>query len=220
MRTIQNELRALEEAGLLVVVRRRAGRVNLPNAYRLNWGYPPKVEQLDDEDIEAMELGGGAHGAGGGAPRAPVVQETTKNTLGGGAPHAPGGAPRAPEPVIKPITTSSLRSEVVNKPGLGGSAQAGTRLPADWHPGDEGVAYAEARIPGRWERELEAFRDYWLAKPGKDGRKVDWLATWRNWIRKTEERLQRGGYGQRTAPQPTPVASMPYVPGGGLRRLA
>lgn len=30
-----------------------------------------------------------------------------------------------------------------------------------------------------WQR----FRDYWTAKPGKDGRKLDWLATWRNWVR-------------------------------------
>jgi len=27
------------------------------------------------------------------------------------------------------------------------------------------------------------FKDYWIAKPGKDGRKTDWLATWRNWVR-------------------------------------
>jgi len=30
------------------------------------------------------------------------------------------------------------------------------------------------------------FADYWHSKPGKDGRKLDWLATWRNWVR--EER--------------------------------
>jgi len=30
---------------------------------------------------------------------------------------------------------------------------------------------------------FDAFRDYWIAKPGKDGIKLDWLATWRNWVR-------------------------------------
>ena len=30
----------------------------------------------------------------------------------------------------------------------------------------------------------DRFRDHWLAKPGKDGRKADWEATWRNWIRR------------------------------------
>ena len=29
-----------------------------------------------------------------------------------------------------------------------------------------------------------AFRDFWLAKAGKDAAKVDWQATWRGWIRR------------------------------------
>jgi len=33
-------------------------------------------------------------------------------------------------------------------------------------------------------REAERFRDYWIAKPGKDGVKLDWAATWRNWMRR------------------------------------
>lgn len=31
--------------------------------------------------------------------------------------------------------------------------------------------------------EASKFRDYWLAKAGKDGAKLDWSATWRNWVR-------------------------------------
>jgi uncharacterized protein YdaU (DUF1376 family) len=30
------------------------------------------------------------------------------------------------------------------------------------------------------------FKDYWISKAGKDGVKLDWLATWRNWIRRQE----------------------------------
>jgi hypothetical protein len=29
----------------------------------------------------------------------------------------------------------------------------------------------------------ERFRDYWIAQPGVKGRKADWSATWRNWVR-------------------------------------
>lgn len=29
----------------------------------------------------------------------------------------------------------------------------------------------------------DAFRDFWHGKAGKDGRKLDWRATWRNWVR-------------------------------------
>ena len=28
------------------------------------------------------------------------------------------------------------------------------------------------------------FADHWRAKPGKDGAKLDWRATWRNWCRR------------------------------------
>ena len=33
-------------------------------------------------------------------------------------------------------------------------------------------------------REAECFADYWHAKAGADARKADWLATWRNWVRR------------------------------------
>jgi uncharacterized protein YdaU (DUF1376 family) len=39
------------------------------------------------------------------------------------------------------------------------------------------------------------FRDYWIAKPGKDGTKLDWQATWRNWVRnerRAEGKQQQG----------------------------
>ena len=31
----------------------------------------------------------------------------------------------------------------------------------------------------------DQFKDFWCAKPGKDGVKLDWAATWRNWVRNT-----------------------------------
>ena len=30
----------------------------------------------------------------------------------------------------------------------------------------------------------EDFRDYWVAMPGQRGRKLDWFATWRGWVRR------------------------------------
>jgi hypothetical protein len=32
-------------------------------------------------------------------------------------------------------------------------------------------------------REAEKFRDFWIAKGGRDAAKLDWEATWRNWCR-------------------------------------
>jgi hypothetical protein len=41
--------------------------------------------------------------------------------------------------------------------------------------------------------EHDKFTDYWRAKAGKDGCKLDWNATWRNWIRRTAESSHRSG---------------------------
>lgn len=49
-----------------------------------------------------------------------------------------------------------------------------TRLPDDWHPRAE---------DGLDNLELAKFRDYWKAVPGQKGVKLDWDATWRNWLR-------------------------------------
>lgn len=70
--------------------------------------------------------------------------------------------------------TSSLRSDV-------GRA---SRLPKDWSLPDDWRDWAKAeRSDIDPIKTADQFRDYWTAKPGKDGRKVDWLATWRNWVR-------------------------------------
>ena len=34
-------------------------------------------------------------------------------------------------------------------------------------------------------RTFEQFKDYWVAQPGQKGVKLDWDATWRNWVRNT-----------------------------------
>ena len=63
-----------------------------------------------------------------------------------------------------------------------------TRLPADFvcdinYARDQGLPTRQAL------REAERFRDFWSAKPGKDGIKLDWPATWRNWVRGAADRL-------------------------------
>jgi hypothetical protein len=34
----------------------------------------------------------------------------------------------------------------------------------------------------------DRFRDFWHAKPGQGGVKLDWTATWRNWCREDARR--------------------------------
>ncbi|USP02836.1 DUF1376 domain-containing protein [Bartonella taylorii] len=69
-------------------------------------------------------------------------------------------------------------------------ANRGCRLPADFEP-DYDFAIEEGLPPERVKVEMAKFRDYWTAKSGKDATKIDWQATWRNWVRKAIEGLEK-----------------------------
>lgn len=83
-------------------------------------------------------------------------------------------------------------------PGEKAPRRNGTRLPADWKPSSELIAAARAERPDIDLRvETAKFRDHWHAKAGRDAAKLDWDATYRNWIRNA-----RGptGFGGRSEP--------------------
>ena len=90
-------------------------------------------------------------------------------------------------------------------PPIGGAKKTGSRLPEDWTlPTDWRVwAVSEGMMEIDVQREAAKFRDYWIAKSGKDASKRDWQATWRNWIRKAmQDRTPRSQQGK---PQPGEV---------------
>jgi uncharacterized protein YdaU (DUF1376 family) len=66
-----------------------------------------------------------------------------------------------------------------------------TRLPDDWKPDREyweAAALINKSITQEWfVSTAHKFKDYWIAKSGKDATKADWLATWRNWVRRDIE---------------------------------
>lgn len=78
-----------------------------------------------------------------------------------------------------------------------GTPKKGSRLSPDWIPQQEHIDYAaeQGLTPEETHHEAENFRDYWIAKPGAGGVKLDWTATWRTWVRRSAERRnqQRGG---------------------------
>lgn len=61
------------------------------------------------------------------------------------------------------------------------------RLPDGWQPAPEPELVRAIGGPKAADRELAKFGDYWRAAPGAKGRKVDWQATWRNWLRRAAE---------------------------------
>jgi hypothetical protein len=68
-------------------------------------------------------------------------------------------------------------------------SKKGTRLSPQWGPGDEGWDMALSLL-SREEAKAEClkFKDYWRSVPGAKGVKLDWDATWRNWVRSAAER--------------------------------
>lgn len=65
------------------------------------------------------------------------------------------------------------------------------RLPEDWQPREEDISVMAEHFPDiDLKLETHAFRDYWKSVPGVKGKKSDWDATWRNWIRNTYKRTK------------------------------
>jgi uncharacterized protein YdaU (DUF1376 family) len=78
---------------------------------------------------------------------------------------------------------SAQTTEQAEKPAKKPDATA-SRLPADWMPDEEAIAFCQTERPDLQPHEVaDRFRDYWIAQPGVKGRKTDWPATWRNWVR-------------------------------------
>jgi hypothetical protein len=64
------------------------------------------------------------------------------------------------------------------------SPQRGSRLANDWVLPEDWKEWADKERPDLNAKQVaEQFKDFWCAKPGKDGVKLDWQATWRNWVR-------------------------------------
>ena len=106
--------------------------------------------------------------------------------------HSEGNAPRARPQT--PVTSNHSEAKLPH----GGAAKRGTRLPADWEPGESGMAFAAGlgMANGKAAAELAKFRDHWAAKTGQDATKADWQAAWRNWVRKALEFAPRASQGQ------------------------
>jgi hypothetical protein len=93
-----------------------------------------------------------------------------------------------------PLALASAEAPGTPKP----AKRNGTRLPDDWRPTPELIAAARTERPDIDLRlETAKFRDHWHAKTGRDATKLDWDATYRNWIRNARS---PNGFGQRNEP--------------------
>jgi hypothetical protein len=126
--------------------------------HRATTGPQYKKERRKEDRVPGGEVGDGG-----------VGEELLPSPVGSGPP---------PEPAV---------TQVANKPAKKKPPEGmGTRLPKDWTLPE---AWRDWALEDRDVTETiiaeqaVAFKDFWLAKAGQDARKVDWLATWRRWMR-------------------------------------
>jgi hypothetical protein len=88
----------------------------------------------------------------------------------------------------------SPTSEKAETQQNGQAVRRGTRLPVGWEGDGEAVVHAirEGFNDTEAFTMLDDFRDFWSAKAGADGCKLDWMATWRRWVREESKRRARG----------------------------
>ena len=79
----------------------------------------------------------------------------------------------------KPITQNPLPKEEKKE-----KKQRGSRLPTDFLMPDDWFDFCRQERPDLTpDKVFDSFKDFWIAKAGAGGVKLDWLATWRNWVR-------------------------------------
>lgn len=62
----------------------------------------------------------------------------------------------------------------------------GKRLANDFHFPKEWEEFCQETRPELHPTQtFDKFKDYWIAQAGQKGVKLDWFATWRNWVRNT-----------------------------------
>lgn len=83
------------------------------------------------------------------------------------------------------LTDDGLGKGLGKGKGMGNGGSRASRLSTDFQLPDSWISFCKETRP-----DLDAqatfleFKDYWIAKAGKDGCKTDWEATWRNWVRR------------------------------------
>ncbi|MES2464468.1 MAG: hypothetical protein V4671_28235 [Armatimonadota bacterium] len=129
----------------------------------------------------------------------------------------------SPDPLPDPSPLGETRDAVTeSEPTVSPSAptkkssEKKSRIPEDFTPPEEALAWSTERYPGfapsLVETLTEEFRDHFIANGEL---KINWVAAWRNWIRRAD--VYRGGTGSRA---PVPAPSEPPPVSGASAALA
>ena len=100
------------------------------------------------------------------------------------------------------IPETERETEVETETKKRQNTQRGTRFPEDsLMPESWAMFCAKERPDLNIMQTWEQFRDYWIAQPGQKGVKLNWDATWRNWVRnqkKTQQAMSKSAQTNQT----------------------
>lgn len=112
-----------------------------------------------------------------------------KSCNGGVAPTSPEPSNNNhPEKIKQPSVRARVRATPTEKPENPEKRKRASRLPDDWRLPDEWRSWTTTNAPGLdAQREADRFADYWHAAASANAAKLDWFATWRNWVRRAQD---------------------------------
>lgn len=175
---------------------------------------------IDTDGNEQTTRAGGGHGrrSTNYRVRLEVLDPAVYGVRGSGGQTPPdtGSDPAGAPPLTPPDAGSIIPSGSVPDPSPSVSPSGRgkkTLLPDGFTVDLEMRAWADNEgVTIDVDRETEKFRDYWVSK---GERRVDWTATWRNWIRRAQDdaATRRGGGRGRPAP-PLPARRNQDAPAG------
>jgi hypothetical protein len=162
---------------------------NRPQALKPKWPLPPAG--MDGGAIERMQaISKGLYRKQSLNENAPATQPLQSSYIQLRAETSP-----------KPVKSAKLGTEQLTlteqnqrlAPNVAPETETETDIPS--FAKSRGARFTLAQLPEDWrgycknkrpdldpETVFELFRNHWIAKPGKDGVKADWTATWRNWV--------------------------------------
>ena len=104
-------------------------------------------------------------------------------------------------PITPPIATNNQEPITNNHKPIKEKVTKGSRLSADWVLPKDWEDWARQERPDLNLRSVgEQFKDYWSAKAGSGSTKLDWQATWRNWVRNQKQSFKPVDMARVTVP--------------------
>lgn len=170
-------------------------RDRIPGYVFHDWpDYQRSAEQVEHERQRARDRMAAVRAAAKGKPPPGSSSDERSDECSGEHQTNFGRSSNARSPNVHDSQSLSLDRDCSNEQSRGArnARPRGTRLPADFRVTDAMRSWAATNAPGvDVDYETEKFIDYWRGQSGSRASKRDWTATWRNWLRKAREDVDR-----------------------------